>query len=290
LTSVVVKSADRHRIEQAVRSYVEWLDSTHPEVEKVIWFGSWVGGLPTPGSDVDLCLIVSESDKRMRDRVCDYLPLGFPVGLDLFPYTREEFDSLQERSPGWYKTIVEGREITSQQEEVSCKEHPTGDYRRKYGGLIEALRSRVIEHYGDSLVSLVFFGSVARGLFRPDSDIDLLIIAASLPRGRAPRVLDFQRGVEACFEEMFRGLRQEGIHPLLSPIIKTPHEVSLGSPLFLDMVEEARISYDRGQFFKKYLEDLSAKLKRMGARKVKFKGGYYWLLKPDYRPGDIIEL
>ena len=164
------------------------------------------------------------------------------------------------------------------------------DYRKKYSDLIEALRSRVIEHYGDSLVSLVFFGSVARGLFRPDSDIDLLIIAEKLPRGRVPRVLAFQQGVEAPFEEMFRGLRQEGIHPLLSPVIKTPEEVSLGSPLFLDMVADASISYDRGQFFKKYLEDLEARLKRMGARKVKFKGGYYWLLKPDYRPGDIIEL
>ena len=115
MTSVVVKSADRHRIQQAVRSYVEWLYATHPEVEKVIWFGSWIRGLPTPGSDVDLCLILSESNKTMRERVCDYLPVGFPVGLDLFPYTREEFDSLSERSPGWYKTIVEGREITSQQ-------------------------------------------------------------------------------------------------------------------------------------------------------------------------------
>ena len=164
------------------------------------------------------------------------------------------------------------------------------DYRKKYSDLIESLRSQVIEHYGDSLVSLVFFGSVARGLFRPDSDIDLLIIAENLPRGRVPRVRDFEQGVEARFEEVFRSLRREGIHPVLSPIIKTPDEVSLGSPLFLDMVEDARISYDRGQFFKKYLEDLSAKLRRMGARKVKFKGGYYWLLKPDYRPGDIIEL
>jgi hypothetical protein len=164
------------------------------------------------------------------------------------------------------------------------------DYRKRYGELIESLQSRVIEHYGNSLVSLAFFGSVARGLFRPESDIDLLIIAENLPRGRVPRVLDFQQGVEARFEETFRGLRREGIHPLLSPIIKTPEEVRLGSPLFLDMVEDARISYDRGQFFRKYLEDLEAKLRRMGARKVRFKGGSYWLLKPDYRPGDIIEL
>jgi predicted nucleotidyltransferase len=119
LTSVVVKSADKRRIQRAVQSYVEWLYATHSEVEKVIWFGSWINGLPTPRSDVDLCLILSRSSKPMRDRVCDYLPVGFPVGVDLFPYTKEEFDALVERSPGWYKTIVMGIEITSQRKDGS---------------------------------------------------------------------------------------------------------------------------------------------------------------------------
>jgi predicted nucleotidyltransferase len=114
LSSVVVKSADKPRIQRAVQSYADWLYATHSEVEKVIWFGSWVSGLPRPGSDVDLCLILSESTKPMRDRVCDYLPVGFPVGVDLFPYTREEFSFLAERSPSWFETIVAGIEVTSE--------------------------------------------------------------------------------------------------------------------------------------------------------------------------------
>jgi hypothetical protein len=47
----------------------------------------------------------------MRERVSEYLPLGFPVGLDLFAYTREEFEALKDRSPGWYRVIVAGIEI-----------------------------------------------------------------------------------------------------------------------------------------------------------------------------------
>ena len=111
MSSVVIKSANRKRIALAVRSYVKWLRAAHPEVEKVIWFGSWISGVPTPGSDVDLCLILSESSKRMRERVPDYLPVGFPVGVDLFPYTKEEFDALSKRSPGWYQAILTGKEI-----------------------------------------------------------------------------------------------------------------------------------------------------------------------------------
>ena len=112
MSSVVVKSANKKRIKQAVESYVAWLRATHPEVEKVIWFGSWINGLPTPGSDVDLCLILSRSSKSMRDRIPEYLPLGFPVGVDLFPYTKGEFQALSKRSPTWYRTIMSGIEIS----------------------------------------------------------------------------------------------------------------------------------------------------------------------------------
>ena len=111
MSSVVIKSIDREAISRAVASYVARLREEHPEVERVIWFGSWVSGLPTPGSDVDLCLILSSSDKPLRDRVPDYLPFGFPVGIDLFPYTRAEFDRLQKDSPAWYAAIVSGREL-----------------------------------------------------------------------------------------------------------------------------------------------------------------------------------
>jgi hypothetical protein len=68
-------------------------------------------GLPSPGSDVDLCLILSGSIKSLRDRVPDYLPVGFPVGVDLFPYTKEEFQALSKRSPDWHKTISSGKVI-----------------------------------------------------------------------------------------------------------------------------------------------------------------------------------
>ncbi len=111
LSSVVIKSANKEEIVQAVQSYVSSLCASHPEVEKVIWFGSWINGLPTPGSDVDLCLILSKSSKGMRERIPDYLPVGFPVGMDLFPYTKEEFQALSKRSPDWYKTMSSGKVI-----------------------------------------------------------------------------------------------------------------------------------------------------------------------------------
>lgn len=111
MSSVEIKSIDRQAIEKAVRAYAAQLYADHPEIERIIWFGSWVNGLPSPGSDVDLCLILSHADKPMRERAPDYLPLGFPVGVDLFPYTRAEFTRLKEESPGWYAAINSGKTL-----------------------------------------------------------------------------------------------------------------------------------------------------------------------------------
>ena len=111
LNSVAIKSVNRDQIRKAVASFVAQMRKQHPEVERVIWFGSWVTGLPAPGSDVDLCLILSSSDKPIRDRIPDYLPLGFPVGIDLFAYTHQEFERLRISSPSWYEAITSGMEI-----------------------------------------------------------------------------------------------------------------------------------------------------------------------------------
>jgi predicted nucleotidyltransferase len=111
LPSVVIKSADREHIGRAVAEYVATLRALHPEIERVIWFGSWVNGLPTPGSDVDLCLILESSGQPLRERMAEFLPVGFPVGIDLFPYTRDEFDRLADHSPGWRQAILCGQDI-----------------------------------------------------------------------------------------------------------------------------------------------------------------------------------
>ncbi len=111
MNSVVIRSIDREKVRQAVSEYAQRLRQTRPEVLRVIWFGSWVTGHPTPGSDVDICLVLSRADKPVRDRLPDYLPSKFPVGIDLFIYTQSELDHLQQTSPGWYRAIVSGIDV-----------------------------------------------------------------------------------------------------------------------------------------------------------------------------------
>jgi predicted nucleotidyltransferase len=143
--------------------------------------------------------------------------------------------------------------------------------------------------YGERLVSLVVFGSVGRGTPRPDSDVDLLIIAEGLPNGRLRRVEEFG-AVEESLRKALRAWRERGVSTCLSPVFKTPEEALQGSPLFLDMVEDAKILYDRRDFFAALLSALRERLAQLGARRIWHGDAWLWDLKPDYRPGEIFEL
>ncbi|MFC2043154.1 hypothetical protein ACFLUA_03270 [Chloroflexota bacterium] len=46
-----------------------------------------------------------------RDLISDYLPLGFPMGVDLFDHTQIEFEHFWKSSPDWYQTITTGMDI-----------------------------------------------------------------------------------------------------------------------------------------------------------------------------------
>lgn len=161
--------------------------------------------------------------------------------------------------------------------------------KERFRALEEELLTEIVAFYDDRLVSVVIYGSVARGTFRFDSDLDVLIIARDLPRGRANRVVEFDE-VEKALSPFLKSLEKEGILTSLSPVIKSPEEAELGSPLFLDMVEDSCILFDKDGFFTARLDRLRRRLKELGAKRIWRGNMWYWDLKPDYKPGEIIEL
>ena len=162
-------------------------------------------------------------------------------------------------------------------------------YLQTFERIVGALQYACQQVYGPRLCALAIFGSVARGTPRPDSDIDLLLVVEDLPAGRHARLAQFD-GIDALIDPLMREARAQGVHTTLSPILKTPDELAQGSLLDLDMIDEARILVDEDRLLRRHLDALAAKLKAMGARRVRKGGGYYWELKPDYRWGERITL
>lgn len=161
--------------------------------------------------------------------------------------------------------------------------------RERFERLLEDLRATCEAVYGARLVSLAVFGSVGRSTPRPDSDIDLLLVAEPLPDGRMRRVAEFEE-VERRMEGPLATAHRASVETRLSPVFKTPREVQERSPLLLDLVDDARILVDREGFLQGALQQLRERLAELGALRIWRGNAWYWDLKPDYRQGEVFEL
>jgi predicted nucleotidyltransferase len=70
------------------------MKARHPEVERVLLFGSLARGEGVPGSDADLLVVLSSADRPFLERIPHYMPTGIPVGVDVFAYSRQEIDRM----------------------------------------------------------------------------------------------------------------------------------------------------------------------------------------------------
>ena len=163
------------------------------------------------------------------------------------------------------------------------------DISRAFRAAAERYTGLLKDALGDNLVSVVLFGSVARGEARSDSDIDLLIVAEHLPFGRFARLRQLEE-VERSFESELDRLRSLSLEPRVAPLLKTREEASRLVPVYLDLVQDARFLYDRDAFFRSVLARLETSLRRLGAERRTRGQIRYWVLKPDWKPGEVIEL
>lgn len=138
-----------------------------------------------------------------------------------------------------------------------------------------------------SLTSLAVYGSVARGTARENSDIDLLIVSNSFS-GSIGKRIDALYRLEEKLEEL-TWLRKHGIYTGFSFYPLTEEEASRKPLLFIDIIEDAVILYDKDQFLEKVLTEFKAELLKLGAKRVFVdKDNWYWDLKPDYKFGEEI--
>jgi predicted nucleotidyltransferase len=121
------------------------------------------------------------------------------------------------------------------------------------------------DYLGDNLLSIVLFGSRARGDAKKSSDYDLFIIAKGLPAKPFQRVLFIRSPLKAQFKEKF------------CIIAKTPEEVFKDfPPLFLDLGLDGIILFDRDDFFRKIQAKIKDIIRQAGLQRKRANQEYYW--------------
>jgi predicted nucleotidyltransferase len=135
--------------------------------------------------------------------------------------------------------------------------------------LIEAYKT----HLGDKLISIILFGSRARGDYNESSDFDILIIASSLPERHLAR-MGYIRTPLLNFEEK------------VSIIAKTPEEFdSCFPPLYLDMAIDGKILIDKERFMEARLKKIKKIIENSTLNRVKKDDELFWRWKSPKKPG-----
>lgn len=159
----------------------------------------------------------------------------------------------------------------------------------RYKNLLDQLLEDLRHDFGeDVILSFALFGSVARGSARPDSDIDVLIVHKPVdfePMDRFIKVLSDLRE-----SEEYQRLEREGLSPDPYVIFMTEKALYERPLILLDIMDHGIIIYDDGTLQRRF-DSLRKRLAELGSKKVILEdGSWYWCLKPDWKPGEVIEL
>ena len=164
------------------------------------------------------------------------------------------------------------------------------DY-QTYKPLLDDFVSLVQQSMATQVISIVLYGSVARGEARAESDVDLLLVleeAAPVYRERLQHLLPILRRLRQ--QPSWKKLESRHIFPSLSVVIFSREEADQNRLLYLDMIEDARILLDQGGVFRHRLNLLHDRLRALGARKIRRGEGWYWDLKPDLKSDEVLVL
>jgi len=97
-SSPVLKWPDADSVKRALKDWADAIRRARSDVLRIGYFGSYAGGRPGPGSDLDVVVVVDSSGRPFEQRSAEWDLTGLPVPADLLVYTRDEWEGLDPAS------------------------------------------------------------------------------------------------------------------------------------------------------------------------------------------------
>lgn len=146
--------------------------------------------------------------------------------------------------------------------------------------------------YKDRLEGVVLFGSVARGDWRKESDIDLLVVVEGWGNlrewERIEELSPFKSKLANC--DSHAGAIRVGFYPAIHVLPLDPAELKSFRPLYLDISADGIILFDRKGAMRQFADSVRDWAERAGTNRiVRPDGSFYWILAP-IRLGEVVEL
>lgn len=157
--------------------------------------------------------------------------------------------------------------------------HPTfAPVLRRYCGILR-------NHFSGRLLGVLLFGSVARGDWTEDSDIDLLVVVDRWDKKswrRSEELLTPRKRLRKTIE--YSNSMKAGYVPIIQHYPLDVEETSVYHRIYPDAVLDGIILYEKDGFMTGLIADLKKRLEEEGAKRVVTpRGVSYWEMKPGTR-------
>ncbi|MBS7248317.1 MAG: nucleotidyltransferase domain-containing protein [Candidatus Jordarchaeales archaeon] len=147
------------------------------------------------------------------------------------------------------------------------------------------------EHFSQRLVGVLVFGSVAKGNWDKNSDIDLLVVVEGWNKPvweRTRELLKLRRRMRETPE--FKKVIEHGYSTSIQHYPLDASEALNTHKIYIDACIDGIILYEKNGFLSKVLGEFREKLSKLGSKRVTTASGKtYWVLK-QVDAGEVFEL